>query len=184
MCFYLHVMLAGEVTEDTESRDAGRSLSGGLSGSHQVILRELPSCVAPASKPRASRHLWRLARPRLGPADQSSVWSLRACHLPSFRSECPQRPSGRLAGLLRCICRDLHHMPAGTTKRGSTACLPDEFTSTENSFMAESSTWETATLNGLFSYEPVLSPEEPGTQVFRDLIPWDFELRHLWAQNH
>lgn len=53
----------------------------------------------------------------------------------------------------------------------------------ENSFMAESSTWETATLNGLFSYEPVLSPDEPGTQVFRDLIPWDFELRHLWAQN-
>lgn len=54
----------------------------------------------------------------------------------------------------------------------------------ENSFMAESSTRETATLNGLFSYEPVLSPEEPGTQVFRDLIPWDFEQRHLWAQNH
>lgn len=44
MCFYLHVMLAGEVTEDTESRDAGRSLSGGLSGGHQVILRELPNC--------------------------------------------------------------------------------------------------------------------------------------------
>ena len=50
--------------------------------------------------------------------------------------------------------------------------------------MAENRTRETATLNGQFSYEPVLSPEEPGAQVFRDRIPWGFELGHLWAQNH
>ena len=50
MCFYLHVTLAGEVTEDTQSRDAGRSLSGGLSSGHQVIPRALPNCVVPASQ--------------------------------------------------------------------------------------------------------------------------------------
>lgn len=52
--------------------------------------------------------------PVLVPQTSSSVWSLRACHLPSFRLECPQRPSGRLAGLLHCIFRDLHHTPAGS----------------------------------------------------------------------
>lgn len=97
MCFYLHVMLAGGVTEDTEGRDAGRSLSGGLSGSHQVIPRELPSRVVPASKARASRPLWRLARPRLGPADQQLrvvPVGLSSPILPLGVSPAPLRPPG------------------------------------------------------------------------------------------
>ncbi|KAB0400111.1 hypothetical protein E2I00_005505 [Balaenoptera physalus] len=61
---------------------------------------------------------------------------------------------------------------------------PHVLFSGENSLVAEDRMRETVTLNGLFSYEPVLSPEEPGVQVFRDRIPWGFELRHLWAQNH